>query len=381
MTLATTALGPRSAGPRRMLVLCPYPEGTGAGQRLKFEQYYDDWRAAEFEVLVSPFMDMAMWRVLYEPGHFLTKAVGMVKGYFRRLRDLRHLRSFDLVYVHMWVTPIGGTFFERLTRRFAKRLVFDLEDNVLIDNRSGRRTARERLLRLIRGAGKYHYLVKTADAVVTSSPFLNATCLALNRRKACTYISSSVDTDRFTPRTRYSNDNVVTIGWTGTFSTRPMLDLLRGVFQELAKRVPFRLKVIGNFDYELAGVDLEVVRWSAETEVIDLQDFDIGVYPLPANEWVMGKSGLKAIQYMAFALPIVASDAGVNPMILKNGENALLVRSDEEWLEALERLVRDPALRRRLGEAARAACIRNHSTGVVATHYRGVLDDVMRIAP
>ncbi len=53
-----------------MLVLCPYPYGVAAGQRLKFEQYYDDWRAAGWQVDAAPFMDMALWRVLYERGHF-----------------------------------------------------------------------------------------------------------------------------------------------------------------------------------------------------------------------------------------------------------------------------------------------------------------------
>ena len=37
---------------KRMLVLCPYPHGVAAGQRLKFEQYYDDWRAAGWDVHV-----------------------------------------------------------------------------------------------------------------------------------------------------------------------------------------------------------------------------------------------------------------------------------------------------------------------------------------
>jgi L-malate glycosyltransferase len=201
----------------------------------------------------------------------------------------------------------------------------------------------------------------------------------MNRRRACTYISSSIDTDRFVPATPYSNERPVTIGWTGTFSTKPMLDLLRGVFQELAARVPFRLKVIGNFDYELPGVDLTVVRWDAEREVSDLQELDIGVYPLPVNDWVMGKSGLKAIQYMAFALPVVATEVGTTPMLIRHGENGLLVRTDEEWLTALESLIRDPELRRRLGTAARTSAVANYSTRAVAGEYRRVLEDVMEI--
>jgi glycosyltransferase involved in cell wall biosynthesis len=215
--------------------------------------------------------------------------------------------------------------------------------------------------------------------VITSSPFLNATCLEVNERKSCTYISSSVDTDRFLPVNRYSGTEGVTVGWTGTQSTRPMLDLLRSVFQRLAERIPFKLKVIGNFDYELPGVDLEVVRWSAEREVADLQSIDIGVYPLPLDDWVTGKSGLKAIQYMAFGIPPVATNVGTTPMLIRPGENGLLVKSEDDWINALETLIRDPDMRRRLGERAREDAVRNYSTRAVAADYRRVLTDVMGI--
>ena len=81
---------------------------------------------------------------------------------------------------------------------------------------------------------------------MTSSPAANDHCRGINRRAACTYISSSLDADRFEPAYRYSNDGQVTIGWTGTFSTRRYLDLLRGVFHKLAQQRRFRLRVIGN---------------------------------------------------------------------------------------------------------------------------------------
>lgn len=362
-----------------MLVLCPYPEGVAAGQRLKFEQYYDDWRRSGFDITVSPFMDMPLWRVLYTPGHYPAKAVGVLKGYVRRLRDLFRISRYDLVYVHMWVTPFGSTLFERTVRRLSKRIVFDLEDNVLTASFSEEVKNPNPILRYLKGPGKPRYLVMSADHVIASSPFLAESCRKLNHRDASTYISSSVDTDRFLPATPYSNDLPVTIGWTGTFSTRPMLDLLRGTFQELAKGIPFKLRVIGNFDYELPGVDLEVVRWTAEREVEDLQALDIGVYPLPVDEYVLGKSGLKAIQYMAFGLPIVATEVGTTPMLIANGENGLLVKTEEEWLTALERLLRDPELRRRLGEAARRNVVANYSTRAIAGQYRRVLEDVMEI--
>jgi glycosyltransferase involved in cell wall biosynthesis len=367
----------QSRATKRMLVLCPYPVGVAAGQRLKFEQYYGDWRRHGWEITVSPYMDMALWSVAFEPGSWATKAIGAAKGYWRRIRDLGRIADFDVVYCFMYATPVGPALMERMVRRLAKKLVFDIEDNVLIGQPLSRKDNPNWLVGLLRGKAKTEELIRTADHVITSSPALNQQCLEINRHRACTYISSSLDAERFVPAIADRSEGKLTIGWTGTFSSRPYLDLLRPVFQKLAARREFRLRVIGNFDYELPGVDLEVVRWSAEREVSDLQAMDIGVYPLPLDDWVSGKSGLKAIQYMMMGLPCVATDVGTTPLIMRDGENGLLVRTDEEWLEALERLLDDPELRRRLGQQARSDAVAHYSTSAIAAQYRRVLDRVM----
>ena len=360
-----------------MLVLCPYPYGVAAGQRLKFEQYYDDWRSAGWEVDVAPFMDLRLWRVLYERGHLATKAIGIVKGRLRRLRDLFRVSRYDIVYCHMYVTPLGTSLPERAVRARAKRLVYDVEDNVMTHIGRVGRDHPNPLIRFLRASAKYRFLVRKADHVVTSSPALNERCKAINQSAACTYISSSVDDQRFCPAYRYSNDHILRIGWTGTFSSRPYLDLIRVVLQKLASERRFRLRIIGNFDYELPGVDLEVVRWTAEREIEDLQAIDIGLYPLPIDEWVSGKSGLKAIQYMMMAIPCVATNVGTTPLIIRDGENGLLVKTDEEWIGALKCLLDDPSLRRRLGEAARHDAVAKYSTRTIAAQYRQVLSSVM----
>lgn len=357
---------------RKILVLCPFPQGVAAGQRLKYEQYFPDWRQRGFDITVSSFMDMAMWSIVYTPGHFLAKVAGAMRGQWRRMRDLFRVRRYDIVYVHMWVTPLGTSLFERLIRALARKVVYDIEDNILIKQGN----AINPIAKLLGGSSKAPYLIRTSDHVITSSPFLNDTCMAINERKRCTYISSSVDCTRFLPVNPYSNERRVTIGWTGTFSSRPYLDSLREVFLELSRRCDFRLRVIGNFDYELPGVELDVLRWAEATEVKDLQGIDIGVYPLPEGDWVLGKSGLKAIQYMAFGLPTVATNVGTTPRIIQHMENGWLVRSSEEWVVALEALIRDPALRRRLGEAARQTVLDNYSVDAIKSSYSNILESV-----
>jgi L-malate glycosyltransferase len=357
---------------KKVLVICPYPYGVAAGQRLKYEQYFDHWKENGYSITTSSFLDIKTWEIVYKPGNYIAKILGAVRGYLRRIRDVFRVHRYDIVYVFMWVTPFGTSFYERLYRLFSKNLVYDIEDNVLMEKSNSINP----LVKILKSAGKTEYLIKTADHVITSSPFLNDHCLGINDKELCTYISSSINTNRFLPANSYLNDHKIVIGWTGTFSSKVYLDHLRNVFIELNKRCEFRLRVIGNFAYDLPGVDLEVIQWSEEKEVQDMQGIDIGVYPLFQNEWVLGKSGLKAIQYMAFGLPAVATNVGTTPLIIQHLENGCLVKTENDWIDALENLINNPDLRRKLGVAARRTVLNKYSGNVIKLQYLSILNDL-----
>jgi hypothetical protein len=103
---------------------------------------------------------------------------------------------------------------------------------------------------------------------------------------------------------------------------------------------------------ETAGT-LEILPWAEDTEVTLIQSMDIGVMPLPDTPWTRGKCGYKLIQYMACGLPVVASPVGVNRDIVEHGVNGFLAESDDEWRAAVDALLNDADLRRRMGAAGR----------------------------
>lgn len=363
----------------RILIICPYPVGVAAGQRLKYEQYLDDWRAHGYTVDVAPFMDMDLWNVVYLPGHHIAKAWGVVKGYLRRLRDLWRVARYDIVYVHMWVTPLGSTLFERLVRRLSSRLIYDVEDNIVAPQAFADDHPNP-VLRWLKGRGKPRFLIRAADQVIVASDFLQAPYAALNRHGRTELIPPSLDTDRFVPADQAASSRIgelVTIGWTGTFSSEPYLDMIAPMLVDLARTERFRMLVIGNFDYALPGVDLEVLRWTREDEVAQLQQIDIGVYPLPDDDWSKGKAGLKIIQYHAVGLPCVASHAGISPMQIEEGKTGYLVRDDAEWIAALKRLLDNGDLRLKMGRAGRQHAVNRYSRHVIAQRYRDILARIM----
>ena len=57
------------------------------------------------------------------------------------------------------------------------------------------------------------------------------------------------------------------------------------MLRKLNKEIDFKLILITNFDYEIDGVEVEIINWSKEKEIIDLQKIDIGIYPILKTEW------------------------------------------------------------------------------------------------
>jgi glycosyltransferase involved in cell wall biosynthesis len=124
------------------------------------------------------------------------------------------------------------------------------------------------------------------------------------------------------------------------------------------------------------GVRVQEVPWSLAQEVTLFNSCDVGVYPLTDDDWAQGKCGFKAIQFMSCGVPVVAAAVGVNNDIVRDGENGLLAATPAEWVEKLDRLLTDAALRARLAAAGRATIEQRYSLRVTAPR----LADIMRRA-
>jgi glycosyltransferase involved in cell wall biosynthesis len=105
-------------------------------------------------------------------------------------------------------------------------------------------------------------------------------------------------------------------------------------------------------------------EWVFEAENENIGQMDIGLMPLPDNDWTRMKGGYKLLQYMAAGIPCVASPVGINQSIIKPGENGFLASNDEEWYLVLERLITDPELRIKLGVNGRKDAVELYSREV-----------------
>lgn len=332
---------------KTILIICPYPSDTAPSQRLKYEQYIPYLQSQGYAFEIHPFFSLSTYRILYRRGYLLRKLWGVISGLLRRLLLLARIPAADGLYIHLHVAPIGPPLLEWLYLKLAKATIVDIDDMVHLLS-----TSREnQLARLFKSSRRTFLLMAGADHVITCTPVLDQLAQRYNRHTSD--ISSTIDTDRYQPCNSYSNASELVLGWSGSHTTAPYLHLLDRVLQQLAARHRFRLLVMGPASFTVPEVQVEVVPWSAAVELSTLQRIDIGLYPLPDDDWVQGKSGLKALQYMALGIPVVASAVGCNDRVVQHAECGFLVHSEPEWLDALERLIANPQLRRRFGEAGR----------------------------
>ncbi len=169
----------------------------------------------------------------------------------------------------------------------------------------------------------------------------------------------------------------IRLGYVGHLYRGRGLAMLR----QLARRLPAcKIHVIGGSEADLAHERTS----SAELPNLVFEGFvppgrlaeryaELDILLMPYERRVEGPSGasdtvrwmspLKLFEYMAAGKPIVASDLPVLREVLEDGRNALLASPDDPdaWEAAVTRLVDDPALRARLGAAARSDLLREHT--------------------
>lgn len=334
-----------SAPRPRILALTKY-DRMSASTRQRFLAYAPHLHAAGLDLEISPLLGDDHLRRLVEgrgPSPLAT-----ARGYLRRLGTLLARRDHDVLWVHSELFPYLPGAFERLAAAGGKPIVYDQDDATFHQYDSHRRPAVRRLL-----GRKLEPLLRRAAAATCGNPYLRD--YAARFCPNSILLPTVVDGDAYRPAPRPAR-GPVTVGWIGSASTWPNVRPLLPVLRRLADEGLIRVRAVGAGD--AAERDrfpgLELVRWTEEREIADVQAMDVGIMPLIDGPFERGKSGYKLIQYMACGLPTIASPVGVNAEIVVDGDTGLIVTTPEEWKAAMQRLAGDPALRTLMGAAGRA---------------------------
>jgi glycosyltransferase involved in cell wall biosynthesis len=354
-----------------VLALTPAPEQSAA-TRFRVLQLAPALAGAGIRLDVRPFLDQAAFAGLYDRARWKTTSVRLAVAAARRVIDLARVHRYDVVLVQREAMLAGPPVVEALAS-LRRPLVLDLDDPTWVAYDS---PTYGRLARALKAPGKALWLIDHARAVTCGSTYVERFVAARGRRAAL--VRTVADPAVFHPMEQPEGRGRIVVGWIGTHSTWPYLAAVLPAIEAVGRRHPITLRVIGAGVEVPAvpGVDIDQRAWRLEREPADFATLDVGLYPLTADAWSVGKSGLKAVQYLACGVPFVVSPVGAGAEVGVAGETHLVADGPGEWVGALDRLCADAGLRRRLGEAGRRHALGHYSVDRAAGALGAVLREV-----
>jgi glycosyltransferase involved in cell wall biosynthesis len=354
----------------RVLGLASYPI-EAAATRYRLEQFVEPLRDRGVELTIKPFLDSSLFGSLYRRDRMARNAAGLLASALKRAGDVVTARGFDVLLVQREAMLFGPPIVERLSISLGGcPMVLDLDDATYVSYTS---PTYGRIASWLKCFGKTDELIRRAQVVTCGNRSIAE--YVEGKGTATEVIPTVVDTDKFCPRAKNSGEGLPVLGWIGTHSTFPYLESIFPVLQELARRRRFKLAIVGAGVDEIGieGLEVENLPWKMEREIDDFQSFDIGLYPIRSDEWAAGKSGFKAIQYMSVGIPFVVTPVGACAEIGEIGTTHFAASTDEDWFNALDRLIQDAALRRSMGEAGRQHALSRYTVPLQADKLAGVL--------
>ncbi len=274
----------------------------------------------------------------------------MLQAGWARLGDLKNRRD-DVAMLHCELFPLMPGWLERPLLG-ERPYLYDFDDAFYMKYRAGRLGRLRPLL-----GGKFDRVIKEAAGITAGNRTLVEYAGALN--PATTFLPTVVDTERYYPAPR-QRSSTFTVGWIGSPSTAPYLAELVEPLRQLGKEGAVRFVVIGGLAPVIPGVEVNQVDWGEATEVGLINSFDVGVMPLPDDDWARGKCAFKLIQYMACGIPVIGSPVGANVDVV-DPNCGFLAGTDAEWLYALRQLRDNPGLASDMGQASRERVVQQYS--------------------
>lgn len=339
---------------KRVLFLVPYPT-EGASARLRVEQFLPFLKEAGIEYKVRPFLTAGFYRILYRKGNTARKIVLFLFCSCRRLFDLVRALLYDVVFIHRESMPVGLPVIEAMLFLFGKKVIFDFDDAIYLPPQGS-----SFIVSLLKCPWKTNFIIRHSCAVIAGNEYLKR--CASRFSSSISVIPTCIDTDRYKRYRANDKADAVVIGWIGSHTTQVFLkDVQETLLSLLGKYEKLKIYLIGAKPNLMHHDRVLIKNWSLGSELDDMNEFDIGIMPMPDTEWTRGKCAFKAILYMSLEVPVVASPVGVNRDIIKDGINGYLAGTNAEWEEKLMRLVDDACLRRSIGSAGRATAIRDFS--------------------
>ncbi|MFV8342163.1 glycosyltransferase family 4 protein [Flavobacterium sp. XS2P39] len=327
----------------KVLYLTKYSR-NGASSRLRSYQYFPFLEAKGISVSVSPFFDEDYLSNLYS-GKRIAKRK-LLKFYLTRFFKLFSIYKYDRIVIEKELFPYFFSWFEKVLYLLKVEYIVDYDDAIFHNYDLSTNKLISFLFK-----NKINNVMKYSGCVIAGNSYLRVRAKESGAKKIV-ILPTVIDVDVYKAKSNYANSKII-IGWIGSPSTFKYVKNNKSVFSKLFQKYNAELHIIGATEDLGLGTNVKYLKWTEESEVDLISQFDIGIMPLENTPWELGKCAYKLIQYMGCGVPVVASSVGMNKIVVDEGISGFLVRVEEQWLDKLSQLIEDRALRESLGKKGR----------------------------
>lgn len=331
---------------RELVAITPYGRGAGSS-RVRVFQWLD---RIGMDFLVGSYLSLPN----AAPSRLLRHPVALTRAEVR-LGSLSRVRPARLL-LHREASPLSRGWWERRLLASADFSVYDFDDALQWDAGEG-----GLVRRLAPKAGKAQASVRHADRVIAGNSVLAD--WASRHQRDVVVIPSCVAPQDYVAKNSYALRDPPRLGWIGSPHNEGCLLLIADALTEVHRRTGARVTLVGTTTPSLGAIEsfVDRIAWSPTAQRKALAEMDIGLMPLPATPYSLGKCGYKLLQYAAVGLPAVATPLGVNIDLLAAFAMPA-PRTQDDWTAALLGLMGMSADgRERLGRTAREICSRHYS--------------------
>ncbi|OHB67050.1 MAG: hypothetical protein A2Y77_01510 [Planctomycetes bacterium RBG_13_62_9] len=273
---------------------------------------------------------------------------------------------FDGVLLHRKMLNAWDGFW---LRRCGPRVIYDFDDAIMYSDSRPDRISRIRFRRFSRS-------VSSSQVVIAGNEYLAQHARRYNAHVEI--LPTGLDAGAYRVQPRREDDGMVRLVWIGGSSTLKHLHEIRPALEEVGRRFPkVILRIVCDAFFDLESMRVEKRSWSRDTEVADLAASDIGLAPLPDNEFTRGKCGFKILQYQAAGLPVVASPVGVNAQYVRDGVTGFLAPDSLHWVDRLRTLIENPELRAALGRAGQCE-VQRFDVSIIGERFSRLIAECLR---
>jgi glycosyltransferase involved in cell wall biosynthesis len=349
---------------KRVLYIAMHRRDRSPSQRFRFEQYMDFLKEKgydyDFSFLISPKDD----KIFYSPGNTFQKGIIFLKCFFKRLKDVLRANQYDIIFIQREAFMSGTVFFEKQFAQSKAKVIFDFDDSIWMQNVSDA----NKKFSFLKNASKTSKIIALSDMIFAGNPYLAEYARPFNNN--IRMVPTTIDTDEY-QRMSLPADEKICIGWSGSITTIQHFKFAVPALLKVKKKYGDRIKikVIGDANYRNEELDVISLNWNKKDELKELSSFDIGIMPLPDDEWAKGKCGLKGLQYMALEIPTIMSPVGVNSEIIQNGVNGFLATGEDDYVNAISLLIEDTVLRKKIGAEGRRTVQEKYSVKALQQKY------------